>query len=583
MNQLYVEIALGGSILADPASIAGLFADVSPYVISIKTKRGKMHELNRTEAGTATIKVLNTNGWFWRYNTTSPLYPNFKPLVPIRIRKTYDGNSTTYPVFYGMIESIVPGWVDNMGAGRVPIVTINCVDLFKAISKNIIPYGTNFSPELSGTRVLNVLNAIAAQAGIGSWPAGLVNIGANYVQVSGLTPPADGTNAMEHLYSVAAAEMGTIFVSVDGKVTFQGKNSRFTTFGTSQATFDANDSNPYVSPDMQDDDTFIYNTALVNYNGGAAPIEWQDLTYATNQGLRIYQDANLGASGTTAIIQNYNDAWDLAYTTVERYVDTKLRAVALNIIPDSKPAVLYPEVLSYDISTRITLNLNNNDNPSAIPNKQYHIEAIDHAWDASDDTWSTSWQLWDVNQYMIVHNIRTSLSGLQNNGISYTTVHNASTAANAYNWTSTGAINVGQATALGPQVDRGLIVLDTSAIPASPSLESASLFLYTAGSNDGETLCLVLHGTVNYPVAVSDYGALLGQTAIMGSATVSSGVSGLIQIPLNTLGTSAIVPGGTTIFALRSLDDINATAPTGDQMMILTASTDAYLAVQFNL
>jgi hypothetical protein len=218
--------------------------------------------------------------------------------------------------------------------------------------------------------------------------------------------------------------------------------------------------------------------------------------------------------------------------------------------------------------------------------KSYHIEAITHTWHAWQNCWHTQWQLWDVNQYKIVHSIMTTVSSVVNSGMNYTTVHNAANAAYIYNCPPLASLNlVGQATALGPSVTRGLLVLDTSAIPASPAVLSASLFLYIANSNDGLTLCLVLHGAVSYPVVVSNYGDLLGQTAILGSVVIPAGLTNTwIEIPLTALGVTAINAGGTTTFALRSLDDINSVTPTGNQMASIVYSADnAYLAVQFNL
>ena len=371
-------------------------------------------------------------------------------------------------------------------------------------------------------------------------------------------------------------------------MTFQGRDARFTTFGSSVATFTTGISgNIYTSPDMMDDDTFIWNAAIVDYATDAGtPAQYQDNTDIGNQGVRVYQDSNLGSSASTAIIQNGPDAQDLAYIMVERYKDSKLRAVALNLDCDSSPADLFPKALGYDISTRITLNLDNADNPGAIPMKSYHIEAITHTWHAWQNCWHTQWQLWDVNQYKIVHSIMTTISSVVNSGMDYTTVHNAADAAYIYNCPPLASLNlVGQATALGPSVTRGLLVLDTSAIPASPAVLSASLFLYIANSNDGLTLCLVLHAAVNYPVVISNYGDLLGQTAILGSVVVPAGLTNTwIEIPLTALGVTAINAGSTTTFALRSLDDINSVAPTGDQTASIVYSADyAYLAVQFNL
>jgi len=253
---------------------------------------------------------------------------------------------------------------------------------------------------------------------------------------------------------------------------------------------------------------------------------------------------------------------------------------------DASPADLYPKALGYDLSTRITLNLNNADNPLAIPNKQYQIMGITHDWQAWKNCWHTTWQLWDVNQYKMVHNIMTSLSGLENDGVNYTTVHNAANAASATNSPVTSSFNIGQANAGGPEINRALIVLDSSGIPASPAMTSASLFLNIVqpGNTAPLTLCLVLHGAVNYPVVVSNYGDLLGQTAILGSAAIPANFSGPLEIPLNALGLTAINVGSSTTFALRSLDDINAVAPTGDAMAVVNyAVGNAYWAIRFSL
>ena len=109
-NQIYVTIGLNQSIFTPYISLTHTFLtdDTTIYgnslVMDLKIQRGRMHELNRIEAGTATITVNNTDGRFWRYNSASPLYPYFQPLTPIQLYCVY--NSTVYPVFTGMIESI---------------------------------------------------------------------------------------------------------------------------------------------------------------------------------------------------------------------------------------------------------------------------------------------------------------------------------------------------------------------------------------------------------------------------------------------------------------------------------------------
>ena len=179
-----------------------------------------------------------------------------------------------------------------------------------------------------------------------------------------------------------------------------------------------------------------------------------------------------------------------------------------------------------------------------------------------------------ISRETIITNIQASISCICTN------------AANAATYgDNPGSFTVGQTNAGGAQINRAIMVLDSSGIPASPSMLSASLFLNIAANNTAPlTLCLVLHGAVNQPVVASNYGDLLGQTAILGSALIPANFSGWLEVPLTALGLAAINVGTSTTFALRSLDDINAVAPTGDALAgIAYAAGNAYWAIRFNL
>src|SRR5438270_13674360 len=76
------EIAFASNPLDDPA----VWTDVSLYVQSIQTNRGRQHELNRFEAGTVTVTLKNLDGRLSPFNGRSPYSPNLVPYKQIRIR-----------------------------------------------------------------------------------------------------------------------------------------------------------------------------------------------------------------------------------------------------------------------------------------------------------------------------------------------------------------------------------------------------------------------------------------------------------------------------------------------------------------
>lgn len=125
---IILEMAFAQSILtASPT-----WTDVTDYLMSLQIKRGRMHDLDKVDAGTAVFQLLNTDAAWWRDNTGSSYYPDVKPITLIRLSYRYDG--TTYRRFYGVIESFKHGFLSDRG-GKVPIVTVSCVDLFKSLNR----------------------------------------------------------------------------------------------------------------------------------------------------------------------------------------------------------------------------------------------------------------------------------------------------------------------------------------------------------------------------------------------------------------------------------------------------------------
>jgi hypothetical protein len=355
------------------------WTDISADVKAISISRGRQHALDRIEAGTAKIILDNTDGNYW---PTGGIYsPNVLPCKALNIRATY--GITTYDLYYGFVEAWQPSWLSDVG-GLAPVVTVSCADLQKNLSRFEIT-SAGYAAELSGTRVHNVLDSLG-------WDTALANLdtGQTTILASGALVNA---NAMSHLFTVMESERGQLFIAGDGHVQFQDRHARLKSpYTVSQATFGEDGAElPYKSLEPYYDDEFIYNNIKIGRTGGVVQTA-NDATSQTAYGAR-------SLSKTSLLMSTDAEALSQAQYLLAQYKDATLRARTLTIYPQSDEANLYPKVLNYDISTRITLRLN-----QASLDKDYHIEGITHDYNASKGLWITKWQLSDADnqQYWVL-------------------------------------------------------------------------------------------------------------------------------------------------------------------------------------
>jgi hypothetical protein len=106
MTQLSALPVLSVQIAFNPTNIQSTtqtWTDVTAYVRDFSTKMGKQHYLDRIQASTVSMTLSNRNGYFLN-GTTNGTGAVIAQRLPIKITATY--SSTTYNVFYGIIDSI---------------------------------------------------------------------------------------------------------------------------------------------------------------------------------------------------------------------------------------------------------------------------------------------------------------------------------------------------------------------------------------------------------------------------------------------------------------------------------------------
>ena len=184
-------------------------------VIGMHSKRGRDAYLRvdgdgngigyeHAQRGTGSVVLLNTDGRFDPYNTSSPLYPYILPGRLAKITVTDNSTSTTYPVIAGRIS------VPRPTSGDLSTCTIEIVDGTDVLEKQDANVDTQTGIRID-TAIGQILTAI-------SWPAGW----GSSLEVATDTLPywwADSKAAQE-IADLADADLGWFFVAADGKATF---------------------------------------------------------------------------------------------------------------------------------------------------------------------------------------------------------------------------------------------------------------------------------------------------------------------------------------------------------------------------
>lgn len=348
--------------------------DVTNDLVAFGIRRGRQNELDRMEAGTAIVVLNNISGNYWPGNTGGTYYPNVLPLKRINIRATY--GATTYDLYTGYIESYEPIFRSNVSTKTQMV--LSCVDIIKCLSRLLLNDATGYSQELSGTRVDNVLTDLG-------W------LGTTDTDTGQGTMIATGAianiNALDHLFNVQDSEAGIIYVAGDGDIQFEDRHHRVKGVHTvSQATFGAGAGDmKYHGLSVSYDDQLIYNDIRIKREGGIEQTS-SDATSQTTYGVRSLAKTGL-------LMTNDNDALAYADYLKTRYKTPFFRVKSITIKPEADEANLYPKALGYDISTRVTLQI---DQPMV--DEDYFIESVAHRY-SLDEPWQTTWELSKASSY----------------------------------------------------------------------------------------------------------------------------------------------------------------------------------------
>ena len=383
-----VDLTVEVGFDSNPFDNSQSFTDISSYVRSFATKRGRTNELGQFVAGTCSLVLSNADNRFNPTNTSSPYYDSsnsitkIQPFKVVRISATYD--STTYRIYQGFLDTVP---VSFPALGSDSVVQFNCVDAFKIFNGQTLEssgwilgtggfselgISTTFAyedeTELSSARITRILDTI-------QFPSSLRDINTGVHQV---VSQDVNDNVLSSLRQCEVAENAQFFIAKDGKATFRNREYKLsnTKATTVQALFSNDGSNlPYTDVQTSFDVNEVRNVYKWTRSGGSE----QSVSDATS--VQRYRPRT-----STQTTINTTDAEVLSI------IEQKLNETALPIVRIDSLVVnprqdvnIWEKALGLEFGDRISVKIVNPDTSSYTD--ELWIESISHSVNASSQSW----------------------------------------------------------------------------------------------------------------------------------------------------------------------------------------------------
>jgi hypothetical protein len=367
---LHVELAFNvPPLTSHPETV---WTDVTPWVaawpgVSHQIRRGRNHERDEFEAGTAIVVLNNRDRRFDPDNSSAPApyYPNIQPMVKIRIGGEWEG--TIYWLFSGYVES----WQPEYPGGTISTVTIECVDAFKYFGMTRVRTYENRPQEYVNGRIVAALDAIG-------WSEDDRFIETADVVVMGMLID---DSALGVIQSSTQAERGQFYIDRLGNAIFESRTNR--DGRVSIAIFDDEPTGsklPYSSITTRLDDSQLWNQVFASRIGGIQQHGY-NLDSQTEYFVRTLTMPDLPwVDDATAL--------EAARFMVARYGVPHTRVSEMTIDPG--PGDAWSSILPREISDRITVRRTTLVDGDVLQLDAY-IEAIE--WQYSHGSMICTWQL----------------------------------------------------------------------------------------------------------------------------------------------------------------------------------------------
>jgi hypothetical protein len=216
-NFFTLDDPVKGELDNAPFGLSGdILEDVTDEVRSISLRRGRSRELERFQAGAATVALDNSQRKYDPAAGTAitPFGASMRPRKAIQI--TTAGQA----VFAGVVED----WNLDYRLEGDHIASVKSTDGFVFLANQEITPHTA-TAQSTGARIQAILDRSEID-----WPAARrdIDTGVATLQadaIGGTAADAQGVNALQYLQKVDEAEQGALFIASDGQLTFRSRSA----------------------------------------------------------------------------------------------------------------------------------------------------------------------------------------------------------------------------------------------------------------------------------------------------------------------------------------------------------------------
>jgi hypothetical protein len=232
--------------------------DLTPDVYSIAIRRGRNIMKDQYEAGTATVRVLDPQGFFNPQNPSSPYFGYLVPLRKVRISATT--NTAEYFLFSGYVNDYRYTFPVGQETAYVDIL---CSDAFRLFQMaNVATIADTGAGQDTGTRINKILDDVLFPNSMRSISTG---------DTTCLADPATLRTSLEAIKNAEFSEgLGAFFMSPDGTAVYKSRSEVTATLGDTAIEFNQTTGIPYKAVKYAFDDKLIINSVVFNRVGGTA-------------------------------------------------------------------------------------------------------------------------------------------------------------------------------------------------------------------------------------------------------------------------------------------------------------------------
>ena len=322
-------------VLDDPSVFLGggeVFVNVTEYFQNYQLVRGKSRELDKYQAGQASVTFENNQRVFDPNFEDSPYFGQIVPKRNVRI------SNGTAVEFFGVIED----WNIAYDPGGQSIATCQAFDDFSYLS-GLEFAGTTFPAAETSVRIDAILDSI-------DWPADRRDLAFTGAELAETTFAA-GDAVLAGLQTTSRSEPGDLFMSRGGDVKLVGRNAAFTSEGL--VFSDAGTAIPYKTISAVYGSELLYNRVSVQSSIGTATAE-------NSTSITVYGERDLTEA---TYLDSELQLQELADYLVTRYADPEFRFEEITVDLKDVPADQKQDVVDLELGDVVKVEFT----PSKVP------------------------------------------------------------------------------------------------------------------------------------------------------------------------------------------------------------------------